>query len=213
MAKAYIFDMDGTIADSMGYFDKALTRILDEEDIDYPEDILSIAAALGNDKVIELLSKLGVKGSCEEIGRKISDGMIKIYSECVKLKPFAYDYLKKLKNEGEHLYLLTASPHITADIFLKNNLVYDLFDKVWSADDFGGLSKDEDKIYNILCESIGLEAKDIEFYDDNIFALKAAKSAGFRTVGVYDSYNRTPEYEIRKICDKYITSFEEMMGK
>ena len=211
MKNIYVFDMDGTLIDSMGYFADGMVNILREDGIDYPEDIVNIITPLGTVKTIELFSQMGVKGTYEEIGQRMADNMLSLYSEVIKIKPFVKEYLNKLKAEGKKLYVLTASPHLTVDVCLKNNGVYDLFEDVWSTDDYVGMTKNSPEIYIVLAERVGCGVEDIVFFDDNILALENAKKAGVHTVGVYDEHYPVPKEEVKAMADEYIMSFEERL--
>lgn len=211
MKKAYVFDMDGTLVDSMGYFAEGMVSILREDGIPYPDDIVNIITPLGLIKSAELFSQMGVKGTITEIIERMGKNMIHLYSEFVKAKPFVAEYIKKLTNEGNKTFVLTASPHITVDVCLKNNGIFDMFCKVWSTDDFVGLTKNSPEIYYALAERIGCKTEEIEFYDDNIIALENAKMAGVYTVGVFDSHYQVPKEEVKAVADEYIMSFEELL--
>ena len=203
--------MDGTLVDSMGHFADGMVNILREDGIDYPDDIVNIITPLGAIKTIELFSKMGVKGTYEEIGQRMAANMMRLYSEVIKTKPFVKEFLNKLKNEGKKLYVLTASPHITVDICLKNNGVYDLFNEVWSSDDYVGMTKNSPDIYLALAQRIGCKTDDIIFFDDNILALENAKKAGVYTVGVFDEHYEIPKEDVMAMADEYIMTFEEML--
>ncbi len=211
MKNIYVFDMDGTLVDSMGYFADGMVSILREDGIDYPEDIVNIITPLGTIKTIELFSQMGVKGTYEEIGQRMADNMLRLYSKFIKTKPFVKEYLNKLKNEGKKLYVLTASPHLTVDVCLKNNGVYDMFCEVWSSDDFVGMTKNSPEIYLSLAERVGCKIEDIVFFDDNVLALKNAKKAGIYTVGVFDEHYQVPKEEVKAVADEYIMSFKEKL--
>ena len=82
-----------------------------------------------------------------------------------------------LEQQGASLNVLTASPHITLDACAKRVGLWELFDNIWSCDDFG-TTKADPEIYKMAAERIGLPVEDIIFLDDNLGADKTAKSAG-----------------------------------
>jgi len=211
MKKHYIFDMDGVLVDSMGHFAKAMLSILDEDNIEYSDEIINIITPMGTVRAAEYFKELGAKGTVDEIIGRMGEKMIYLYTNVIKSKPFVKEYLEKLKQEGKKLYVLTASPHITVDVCLKNNGVFDLFDTVWSTDDFPGLTKSGTKLFHVVADTIGCEMDEVEYYDDNIIAVENAGKAGFYTVGVYDSHYQVPMEEVKAKSQKYILSFEEVM--
>lgn len=212
MKKVHIFDLDGTLIDSMTQFPKANLRVLEEEGITPPEDVVNIITPLGYRGAAEyFINTLGVKASCpEEIMKRVESYLIDDYTNNIPLKPFVREYVEKLKKEGCKLYVLTASPHACTDPCLKRNGIYELFDTVWSSDDFG-ITKANPQIYRDAAERIGCEMSDIMFYDDNFTALETAKKAGLATTGVYDPASDDFKDGIVATADIYINSFEELM--
>jgi len=68
---------------------------------------------------------------------------------------------------------------------LKREMVYDLFDNVWSCEDFG-MTKGQPEIYLATVERVEGKIEDTVFFDDNLEAVRTAVKAGLFTVGVYD---------------------------
>lgn len=126
------------------------------------------------------------------------------------LKKSVAEVLKKLKENGASLNVLTASPHVTLDPCLKRLGLYDLFDNVWSCDDFN-TTKADPEIYRMAAEKMGKSVEEILFLDDNYNADKTAKSAGMKVCGVYDDSSKEYEEEIRSICDYYIYDFAQLI--
>lgn len=210
MKKYHIFDLDGTLVDSMPHWSRKMLRILDACGIAYPQNIISVIAPLGDRATAEYFSTLGVPYTVEEMLQKMNEYAFKKYKESIRAKPFVQEYLQWLKAQGCKLYVLTASPHSMTDVCLKHNRIYELFDEVWSVDDFSAV-KSSPEIYRQAAGRIGCETSDMAFYDDNLLALRAGKSAGVRCVGVYDSFSSGYEDEIRKISDQYIRAFSELL--
>ena len=93
---------------------------------------------------------------------------------------------------------------------LKEFGIFDLFDNVWSCDDFG-TTKADPEIYKMAAAKIGKPVQDILFLDDNYNADKTAKTAGMTVCGVYDTSSAEYEEEIRAITDRYIYKFSELL--
>ena len=132
-----------------------------------------------------------------------------LYRDKILLKDGVKDALIKFKTQGISLNVLTASPHKMLDPCLKRNGIYELFDNVWSTDDFN-LPKTDVNIYINAVNLAGGTIENSWFFDDNISAVKTAKSAGLYTVGVYDYTGRAFTEQIKEIADKFIYSFNEL---
>lgn len=210
MKKYCIFDLDGTLIDSMDEWARSMITILESEGIEYPDNIINILTPLGNEGGAKLFMQMGVSGTKEELIKRMQDYAYEAYSSRIVTKKGVTEALKKLKEDGHVLVVLTASPHITCDACLKNNKIYDIFDKVFTIEDFG-TSKSDPEIYKMAAKKIGADISEITFFDDNLTALETAKSAGLEIYGVYDSSSDSTTEKIKEISSRYINSFEELL--
>ncbi len=207
----YLFDFDGTLVDSMPTFVRMMQRILDENNISYGDDLIRIITPLGyKGTAIYFKEKLGIKLSLEEIEALMSKYAIEEYTRSIPAKNNVIKTLEALKLRGASLNILTASPHFMLDPCLKRLDIYDLFDNVWSCDDFK-TSKADPKIYAMAAEKIGVPVGEVLFLDDNFNADKTAKKAGMKVCGVYDETSADCEDEIRSVADYYIRDFSELL--
>ncbi|MBQ4150432.1 MAG: HAD family hydrolase [Clostridia bacterium] len=206
--KAYIFDMDGTLIDSVYALDKSVRTFLDPLQIDYPDNIVEIITPLGYTGAAEYIQSLGVDMEVDKLTTLMKEGMINEYVESIPAKPFAIDVLKKLSDEGKKLCILSASPHFLIDPCVKRLDMEKYFDSIWSTDDFC-LKKSDTKIYIEAAKKLGFDVNDCVFVDDNLTNIKTAKAAGMKAIGVYDLTSAASAEEMKKIADRYIYSFDE----
>ena len=206
----YIFDFDGTLVDSMPYWGKKMTNILDSQGISYPDDIVTTLATLGDRGSAEYMQKMGVALTLPEMFRMMDEYAMPQYAENIPAKETVADTLRALKINGNSLNVLTASPHKMLDPCLKRLGLFDLFDNVWSSDDFG-MSKSNPDIYKAAAEKLGSDVSECIFLDDNLSALKTAKEAGMTVIGVYDKSSAVFTGEIKATANRYITVFDELI--
>lgn len=210
MIKAYLFDFDGTLVDSMPTFVSSMLRILDESGIKYDENIIKIITPLGVAGTANYYKELGVKGTVDDIIKKMKEYMYEEYLHNIPFKENVEEVLLKLKQRGAKLNVLTASPHVTLDSCLKRLKAYDLFDNVWSCDDFE-TTKANPEIYKMAAERIGEKVEDVLFLDDNYNADKTAKTAGMQVCAVYDKSSEDYIEEMKAVADYYIYNFKELL--
>ena len=209
--KTYLFDFDGTLVDSMPAYTTMLKGILDDNNISYGEDLIRTITPLGTLGTANYLrDELGLNMSVEEIIRKMGERAIEEYTYNVPAKDNVIRVLRELKQQGAGLNILTASPHVTLDPCLKRLGIFELFDNVWSCDDFGTTKADAD-IYIRAAKLMGEKPENILFLDDNYNADKTAKLAGMKVCGVYDDSSKDFEEEMRLLCDYYIKDFSELL--
>ena len=208
--KTYLFDFDGTLVDSMPTYVSSVLRIMDENGVSYGSDFVKVITPLGLMGTAEYIIKIGLNLPKEEIIELMKKYMLEAYLYDIPAKSNVISVLKELKRRGASLNVLTASPHITLDACLKRLGIYDLFDFVWSCDDFN-TTKANPEIYKMAAQKIGQRVEDILFLDDNLNADQTAKAAGMMVCGVYDDSSKEYTDEIKAICDYYINDFLELL--
>lgn len=210
MKKTYLFDFDGTLVDSMPTFVSVMLRILDEHNIKYGDDIVKIITPLGYRGTAEYFRSLGLSKPTEEIVSLMNSYAQSEYENNIEAKTGVIDTLRTLHESGASLNVLTASPHIMLDPCLKRLGIFDLFDNVWSSDDFG-TTKANPEIYKMAADRLGCEVADIIFVDDNVNAVKTAKLAGTVAYGIFDESSAELVEEMTAISDRYLYTLSELV--
>lgn len=211
MSKCYLFDFDGTLVDSMPTYVSAMLRILDENNVSYGDDIVKTITPLGLQRTAEYyIEELGIQQSKEQLLTLMKEYMLDAYLNTIPAKSNVPEVLRELKRRGVSLNVLTASPHITLDACLKRLGLFELFDNVWSCEDFG-TTKADPNIYVMAAEKLGVAVEDVLFLDDNLDADRTAKSAGVTVCGVYDPSSEDYTEEIKATSDYYICDFLELL--
>ena len=114
--KTYLFDFDGTLVDSMPYYAAATVKVLDENHIPYPDDIVKITTPLGYQGAAELYVTMGLDKSVEEIVETMKAYALEAYTNTIPLKTSVREFLQKCKADGIQIAILTASPHAMLDV-------------------------------------------------------------------------------------------------
>lgn len=210
--KTYLFDFDGTLVDSMPVFGGLMLRILNEHGIKYGDDILKTITPLGYVGTAKYFIGMGLNKTEEELVALMKKYAVHEYANTVPAKNNVVKALKELKARGDSLNILTASPHDMLDPCLKRLGLYDLFDNVWSCDDFQ-TTKSDPEIYRHAAEKIGVPVNEMIFLDDNYNADKTAKEAGAIVYGVFDETSAEYAQEIKAVTDKYVTDFIELLDE
>ena len=206
----YLFDFDGTLVDSMPTYGELMLRILDENGIEHSDDILKIITPLGFIDTAWYFIKMGLKMEHSALVGLMNEYAIDAYSNRIPAKENVIEVLRELKARGHSLNVLTASPHDTLDPCLKRLGIFDIFDNVWSCNDFN-TNKSNPDIYRMAAARLGVAVEDVIFLDDNYNADRTAKAAGMRVFGVFDESSREYADEIRAITERYITDFSELL--
>lgn len=211
-SRYFIFDFDGTLVDSMPTFANSVLTILDNYGVKYPSDIIKTVTPLGIiDTAKYCISTFNMPITTEEFIGDMMRLATDAYRYEIPLKEGVSDTLRALREKGVSLNILTASPHETLDPCLKRLSAYDLFDNVWSCNDFN-TNKSNPKIYQMAADALGTIVENVTFFDDNIEACRSARSAGCTVVGVYDPSGEGFATDMKRELDGYIFCFSEILS-
>lgn len=208
--KAYLFDFDGTLVDSMPTFIAVMLRILDEHGIKYGDDIVKVITPLGYHGTAEYYRTLGISTPTTALVEQMNAYAQAEYAERISAKETVAQTLEALKRRGDSLNVLTASPHLMLDPCLKRLGIWDLFDNVWSCDDFH-TTKSDPKIYQMAAARIGRSVEEIIFVDDNPNAVRTARLAGMQAYGIYDDSSAEYVAEMKAVSNRYILRLAELL--
>lgn len=205
----YLFDFDGTLVDSMPYFADTIIQLMDDARVAYPDDIIKIVTPLGYRGTAEYMIGLGYKSTPDALVDEIIACNTAAYHQSIPLKEGVKEKLLQLKAQGHSINVLTASPHKLLDKCLLRVGIYDLFDNVWSCDDFP-YTKADPRIYEEAAKRLGTTVQNCAFVDDNINAVTTAKKAGMLAIGIFDKSSEDFVAEFQAKADRYVFRFAEL---
>lgn len=205
-----IFDMDGTLLDSMFIWDDlgpGMLRdigITPEEDLSEKLKVLTLRQGAAYCK-----ERYALPQSVEEIVSLIEGRVEKFYKEEVQAKPGVAKFLSLLKMEGVWMYVATATDRHLAQAALRHAGIDGYFQGMITCQEVGA-GKDSPEIYERAMRRLQSNKRDTVIFEDALHAIETAKAAGFRVCGVYDPYAEAEQDKIRALSDYYIRSFEDM---
>jgi len=207
--KGAIFDLDGTVLDSMDVWERIDIAFLEKRGFTVPEDyITEISSMSFAEAAVYTVELFGLKESPENIIEEWNSMAIDEYSHRVKMKPYALEYLQKLKVNGIKLGVATGLPKALYEPVLKNNGIYDLFNSITSSDEVNR-SKAFPDIFILAAQKLGLAPSECIVFEDIPEGVRSAKQAGMTVYGVYDKYSEDFREDIENIADGYILNFSE----
>lgn len=205
-----IFDLDGTLLDSMEMWSNVGREVLKSHGVTPPENIENVLKVMSLQQSSEyLIKEFHIRRTQDELISEICKMVENKYKHEVTLKPFVLEYLQYLKFNDVKMCIATACEYSCAVSALKRLNVYDFFEFILTSSDVG-ISKGSPEFFNLAGQKLGARTKETVVFEDALHAIESAKKAGFYVVGVHDKTAEDDRENIKKICDYYISSFKEM---
>ena len=208
MNKGAIFDVDGTLLDSMPIWDDASERFLTGLGVKAEPGLSDIMFRMSLDEgAAYLKSAYGLDLSEQEIKDGILGVIRDFYFYQAQLKPGAGEFLAQMKAREIPMYIATSSNREHIRAAFERLGFYDYFDGMITCEE-AGAGKSDPRIFLLAADRMGLEPADIFVFEDVIHAIRTANRAGFVTVGVYDAASSSDNTAIREESGLYLHSLE-----
>ena len=208
--KVVLFDFDGTLVDSMGMWGEVDRTILRLHGLPIPdnftEEFMFPLIPLGEEETAQFFLDYGCKGTVRTILDQIEQLSQEQYENHLNAKPGAKALVEALRERGIKTGLVTAATIGRILPCLARNGMTGYFNFILNCDHVG-LPKTDPAIYRMALEHFGVQACDAVFFDDNLTALRTAKSVGIATVGVYDAHADNTWDEMQAEADAAVTDF------
>ena len=191
--KSAIFDMDGTLVDSLYYwkpFWKDLgATFLHRENYAAPTEVdLKVRTMIFSDAMTFVRDALGITAPAEEIVAFAAQNLADFYRYKVSAKSGVHAFLDHLKSEGVRMCVASATDKKYLPIALDACGLTPYFDEVLSCADLG-VGKDKPDIYYAALKALDAEPCTACVFEDSYVALETARSIGCHTVGIFDENN------------------------
>ena len=209
MIRGAIFDLDGVLLDSMGIWKDLGARYLRSLHIQPEPGLNEILFAMSMEQGAAYLKEhYPLPQSEAEIGEGIARMLEYYYFYEVPAKPGAAALLGFLAEQGIPMAAATSSPreHVTRALKRLGLLPY--LQAVFTTGEVG-VSKHKPDIYHLAAKTLGTVPAETLVFEDSLYALKTAKAAGYRTVGVFDANGEADQAGLRDTAEVYLTALTE----
>jgi len=203
MIKGAIFDLDGTLLDSMSIWDSVGVDYLLSKGYT-PKD--GLKDNFKNMSMIQageyLKSEYSIPLSAQEIVDGVNAMTEDFYINRVQLKEGAKELLEYLNARGVKMCVATATDGYLVEAALERCGVRGYFSKIFTCTDVGH-GKNEPVIFRKAMEFLGTDRSNTAVFEDALYAIKTAKKDGIPVVAIFDAYEQHQE-QVKALADIYL---------
>ena len=206
--KGAIFDLDGTLLDSMDICQSCATLFVRSQGKEPDKDLDFKLEQMSVDEGNRYIQKAYFPElSAKDVADMVNSMLISLYSQRDMLKNGVSDMLRDMKDAGIKTAVATSNSYALATAALNGNGIGGYIDYTVSCDDVGR-GKSFPDVYLKAASLLKLRPGEILVFEDSLYALETAKKAGFITVSVADKSNIGFRKELVFKSDFFIETFE-----
>lgn len=205
-----IFDMDGTLIDSMPKWNVVARDFLISVGKTPRDDLGEIIKPMSVKSAAKyFITDYGVNLSVDEITNSINSQMECYYLNEFELKKGTKEFLERFNSLGIKMCVATATDKRLATGALKRNGIFDFFGEIFTCAELN-CTKREPTIFEAALKFLDTKKERTYVFEDSFFAIDVAKKAGFNVFAVYDEAAEEYASQIEKTADIYSTLEEAL---
>ncbi len=207
--KAAIFDFDGTLFDSMPIWKGLKFEFFERLDLDLTDQDRNMFSGLYLMEAMPIAKEhFNLTESVEQLYAMFFDLLKEKYLEFALPKNDIIEFLEKLKQQGVKMGIATATGEAALIPLLQKFKMLHYFSAIYSTYTVGA-SKNEPKVFDVVCKELGTEKKDTWVFEDALYAATTAKNNGYNVVAIYDESEPNAK-QLKEIADIYIYNYSDI---
>lgn len=209
--EAIIFDLDGTLIDSMWIWKQIDIDFLARRGIEFPEDFQKEIEGMSfTETAAYFMKRFDLKEPMEDIKSEWHDMAVDFYRNRIPLKEKARDLMDKALEKGIKIGIGTSNSKELLLTVLDAHDIQSYFHTLRTSCEVAS-GKPSPDIFLKVAEDLGVSPEKCLVFEDTYAGVMAGKSAGMKVIAVYDEVSATSSEEIKKAADAYIQGFNEIM--
>ena len=198
-----IFDLDGTLTDSMYIWNEAPKALVRQFGGQPPEDLAEDIKEMGRREASEyMVARFSLPCTPEQVMDGVNDLVTDEYRDRVPMKPGADVLLERLSALGVPCGIATASEAFQARSAMERLGLWKYFRFAVSCVQYGGKTRPD--IYLEAARRLGTAPAETVVFEDALHAARTAHEAGFRVCGVWDASAEEDQAAIQDLADWYV---------
>lgn len=213
--EAVLFDLDGTLVDSMWVWKDIDIEFLGKRKIDLPENTEELQKELEGmgftQTAVFFKERFQLEESLDEIKQIWIDMAFEKYMTEVPLKKGVYEFLEMLKEKGIKCGICSSNGRELVEATLKAHGVFDFFSVICTCCEVPN-SKPAPDVYLLAAKSLGADPKNCLVFEDVPMGILAGKNAGMEVCAVEDEFSAGQRNQKKELADYYIQDYIEILG-
>ena len=205
-----IFDLDGTLLDSMHIWSEIGLKFLKNEGVTPPPGASEEFVKLSLVQAAEFYIKnYAPEKTVLDIVKSINALVEDFYFNEVLLKKGVIEFLDFLKERNVKMCVATATDKYMVEKALERNGIRDYFSEIFTCTNVGA-GKDSPVIYDKALEHLGTEKDTTFIFEDALYAIETANEADYKIVGIKDVSEPADPEKVKELCTIYINEYQEI---
>lgn len=210
--EAVLFDLDGTLVDSMWMWPQIDKEFLNDRGFEVPEGLKADIDGLSmSEDAVYFKKRFNMPDSEDELIDIWNNMALHHYEEDVRLQPGAEEFLYFLRRKGIRMAVVTSNSRVLCEAALRANDVEDYFGAIVTSEDVSH-GKPDPEGYLTAANMLGATPHDCIVFEDLPAGLTAAHEAGMTPIAFDDDYSRAYLDEKQALCHLIISDYRELMG-
>lgn len=210
--KAVIFDLDGTLVDSMWMWKNIDVEFLKRYGLECPDELQREVEGMSFTETAQYFKKsFRMKETIDEIKDIWIQMSIDKYRHEVPLKSGVREYLSCLRDQGIKAGIATSNGREMVDAVIRSLDIEQYFGVIVTACEVAA-GKPAPDIYLKVAAALGTAPEDCLVFEDVPAGIMAGKAAGMTVCAIDDEYSRHMEDEKRKLADYYIHDYFDILN-
>ena len=210
--KAFLFDLDGTLVDSMWIWKSIDIEYLGRYEIELPEDLQYCIEGMSfSETAVYFKERFSIPDSLEEMKADWNRMAWEKYTREVPLKSGIREFLALHRDRGVKMAVATSNSRELAEAVLATHGLTGFFDAIVTGCEVAH-GKPWPDIYLEAAARLGVNAGECLVFEDVPMGIRAGKNAGMQVCAVEDAFSAGQDSEKRRLADYYISNYEQILN-
>jgi HAD superfamily hydrolase (TIGR01509 family) len=210
---AVIFDLDGTLIDSMWMWKSIDVEYLARFGIDLPGDLQKCIEGMSfSETAVYFKDRFQLPDSLDQIKSAWNQMAWDKYANEVVLKDGVLDLLKYLEKHNIKAGIATSNSRELVDLIVEAHQIKEYFASVRTSCEVAK-GKPSPDIYLLVANDLNVDPSRCLVFEDVIQGVMAGKNANMKVCAVYDEFSEKDQEEKIKLADYYVDSISEVLKR